>query len=159
MVDFTLEPLTDADGDFRLEVFRATIKPSIDALFGWDDATQTAMILDQLRTGTLAAIVVEGQRVGVLQVEDSADAIALGQIEILPQFQGRGIGTAVVESLIARGDREGREGKSLSLHVFHTNTSARRLYERLGFVVSGEVEHGIEMSRAPTPRTPHDHAP
>ncbi len=142
MTRFTLEPLTEADGAFRLAVYRATIKPSIDALFGWDNATQSALVLDQLRSRTHAAIVVEGQRVGVLQVEQSVDALALSQIEILPEFQGRGIGTAVVEALIARSDRE---GKPLTLHVFNSNTSARRMYERLGFVVSGEVEHGVEM--------------
>ncbi len=156
MTKFTLEPLTEADGDFRLAVYRATIKPAIDALFDWDDAAQERMVRDQLRAGTHAAIVVQGQRVGVLQVEESPDAIALSQIEILPEFQGRGIGTAVVESLIARGDRE---GKPLTLHVFSSNTSAQRLYERLGFVVTGKVEHGIEMTRALAHGAPDDQAP
>ncbi len=146
MTAFSLEPLTVADGDFRLEVFRATIKPYIDDLFGWDEATQTTMILDQLKGGTHAAIVSGGQRVGILQVEESAEAISLNQIEVLPEFQGMGIGTAVVQSLMTRCDHE---GKPLSLHVFRTNTSAQRLYERLGFVVSGQVDPGVEMTYTP----------
>lgn len=149
MTGFTLEPLTVADGDFRLEVFRATIKPYLDDLFGWDEATQTAIILDQLKGGTHSAIVTGGQGVGIVQIEASADAISLRQIEILPRFQGRGIGTAVTRSLI---DRCCREGKLLTLHVFKSNTSALRLYERLGFRVSGQGEHGIEMTYTPTPR-------
>lgn len=156
MTGFTLEPLTIADGDFRLEVFQATIKPYLDDLFGWDEATQTSIILDQLKGGTHAAIVVEGQRVGIVQVEESPEAITLSQIEILARFQGRGIGTAVVQSLMARCDRE---DKPLALHVFRTNTSAQRLYQRLGFEVSGEADHGIEMTYAPTSRPPVDYAP
>lgn len=143
MIEFKLEPLTEDDGDFRLVVYRATIKSSIDELFGWGDATQEAMVLDQLRSGSHAVIVVDGQRTGVLQVEDTAEAILLSQIEILPQFQGRGIGTSVIRSLIDRSDRE---GKPLTLHVFRTNDSARRLYERLGFVATGEDEHNIQMT-------------
>jgi ribosomal protein S18 acetylase RimI-like enzyme len=143
---FTLEPLTAADGEFRLEVYRATIKPYIDDLFDWDDATQERIILDQLGAGTHAAIVVVGQRVGVLQVEESPEILSLSQIEILPAFQGRGIGTAVVRSLMARGDRE---GKSLTLHVFRANVSARRLYERLGFVIAAEDGPVTVMTYAP----------
>lgn len=147
MIEFKLEPLTEDDGDFRLVVYRATIKSSIDELFGWGDATQEAMVLDQLRSGSHAVIVVDGQRTGVLQVEDTAEAILLSQIEILPQCQGRGIGTSVIRSLIDRSDRE---GKPLTLHVFQTNDSARRLYERLGFVATGEDEHNIQMTYTPT---------
>ncbi len=146
MTEFTLEPLTVADGDFRLRVFRATIKPSIDELFGWDDATQAAMILDQLKGGTHAAIVSGGQRAGIVQVEESPEAMSLNQIEILPEFQGLGIGTAVIQSLMARCDRD---GKPLTLHGFAPNLSARRLYERLGFVVTDEVEPGVEMTYTP----------
>lgn len=149
MTGFTLEPLTAADGDFRMEVFRATIKPYLDDLFGWDEATQTAIILDQLKGGSHSAIVTGGQRVGIVQVEASEDAISLRQIEILPRFQGRGIGTAVVRSFM---DRCGRKGKLLTLHVFKSNTSALRLYERLGFRVSGQGEHDIEMTYTPTLR-------
>lgn len=149
MAEFTLEPLTIEDGGFRLAVFRATIKPYIDDLFGWDETSQTKMIVDQLRGGTHSAIVTSGHRIGIVQIEESADAILLSQIEILPRFQGRGIGTAVTRSLI---DRCGREGKLLTLHVFNTNTSAQRLYERLGFQVSGQGEHDIEMTYTPTPR-------
>jgi len=138
--------MTIDDGDFRLDVIRVTIKPYLDELFGWGEATQTAIILDQLKGGTHSAIVTGGQRVGIVQVEESADAISLSQIEILPEFQGMGIGTAVTRSLI---DRCSREGRLLTLHVFRTNTSARRLYERLRFQVSGQGEHNIEMTCTP----------
>ncbi len=149
MTGFTLEPLTAADGDFRMEVFRATIKPYLDDLFGWDEATQTAIILDQLKGASHSAIVTGGQRVGIVQVEASEDAISLRQIEILPRFQGRGIGTAMVRSFM---DRCGRKGKLLTLHVFKSNTAALRLYGRLGFRVSGQGEHDIEMTYTLTPR-------
>lgn len=95
------------------------------------------------------AIVTGGQRVGIVQFEESAEAIFLYQIEVLPEFQGVGVGTTVVQSLI---DRCERERKPLSLQVFRTNLRARRLYERLGFVVSNQIDPSVEMTY--TPGTP-----
>ena len=63
----------------------------------------------------------------------------------MPEFRGRGIGTALVTELFAEADASGR---SVSIHV-ERNNPARRLYERLGFQDVGE--HGVYqlMERAP----------
>ncbi len=55
----------------------------------------------------------------------------------MPEFRGRGIGTALVTELFAEADASGR---SVSIHV-ESNNPARRLYERLGFQDVGE--HGV----------------
>jgi ribosomal protein S18 acetylase RimI-like enzyme len=63
-------------------------------------------------------------------VEDSGDELFLADIEIDPDRQGEGIGSAIVRSL----QEEARAaGKPLALQVLHVNTRARALYERLGF--------------------------
>jgi ribosomal protein S18 acetylase RimI-like enzyme len=63
----------------------------------------------------------------------------------MPEFRGRGIGTALVTQLFAEADASGR---SVSIHV-ESNNPARRLYVRLGF--QGVGEHGVYklMERAP----------
>jgi len=50
-------------------------------------------------------------------------------IALLPEFRGRGIGTALLSALIEEAERE---GKRVSIHVERYNP-ARRLYARLGF--------------------------
>ena len=53
------------------------------------------------------------------------------QINVLPSFQGRGIGRALVATEIARLRGEGIKG----VHVIikHSNTAALAFFERLGF--------------------------
>lgn len=145
-MDISLEPMSEADGDFRYEVYRVTIKPWLDQIHDWTDEQQRRMILGQLASGTHFAIVRGGLRAGVVQIEERPDAISLSQIEILPEHQGKGIGTAVIRSLMERADDE---GKPVVLNVFRVNTSARRLYERLGFRIVAELDHDVEMKFTP----------
>ena len=63
------------------------------------------------------------------------------QIQLLPEYQGRGIGRQVIEDL----QREARSsGVPLKLSVLKVNP-AKRLYERLGFVVVQEKATSFEM--------------
>jgi len=51
---------------------------------------------------------------------------------VLPEFQNRGVGGALLKSLI---DEAKQSGRPLRHMVFIMNTDALRFYERLGFVV------------------------
>jgi ribosomal protein S18 acetylase RimI-like enzyme len=76
-----------------------------------------------------------GEAIGRLYVEDGDGEILLVDIALMPESRGLGIGTAVLEDLLAQG-RE--KGKPVGLTVFKTNP-ARRLYERLGFTFAGDA--------------------
>jgi len=146
-VHFDLVPIDEGDFAFRWEVYVAAIKPYIDRIFGWDDARQADMIRSNLaQGGNHTAIEVDGERAGIAQIEETGDRISLHQIELLPTFQGRGIGTALVGTLTARADAA---GKPVHLSVFHINSAARRLYERLGFAVVSESSHDVQMMYTP----------
>ena len=85
------------------------------------------------------------ERVGrVLFAARSSDTgwtLHLIDIAISPSRQGHGLGTEVIEALARAARAEGAVG--LSLSVLSTNTKARRLYERLGFV---ETEAGVHTA-------------
>lgn len=74
-------------------------------------------------------IVRDGRPAGRLYVDRRPEGIRIIDIALLPEHRRAGIGTALLEELLAEGDRE---GKPVSLHVEHFNP-AMRLYERLGF--------------------------
>jgi GNAT superfamily N-acetyltransferase len=76
-----------------------------------------------------------GEPIGRLYVEDRGGALWLIDIALMPESQGRGIGTAVLRDLL---DQAREAGKPVWLAVFKTNP-ARRLYERLGFTPVGDA--------------------
>jgi ribosomal protein S18 acetylase RimI-like enzyme len=82
-------------------------------------------------------IEVDGEPAGSIRSVVEDDHVFLAGIELLPTYQNRGIGTALITAEIARARSL---GKLLRLQVLRTNHRARALYERLGLRVIGEDE-------------------
>lgn len=86
-------------------------------------------------------ILYSGEPVGLLKVVKDGSEWELMQIQLVPERQRTGWGTRIVQNLIAAARRA---GASLTLTVLRANP-ARRLYERLGFVVVQEGPHSYDM--------------
>ncbi|ODP36606.1 GNAT family N-acetyltransferase [Sphingomonas turrisvirgatae] len=70
-----------------------------------------------------------------------ADTVELRTLYILPDHQGLGLGTQLLEWAI--GSARARGGQQLSLSVFVDNHRARRLYERYGFTDVGRYDFKV----------------
>jgi predicted N-acetyltransferase YhbS len=92
-------------------------------------------------------ILIGGVAAGLLKVFDEAPDVHLSQIQLLPEFQGRGIGSQLVEEVIRKAHAR---QKAVTLHVFKSNR-ALALYRRLGFIESSEDQHSFRMIRRPPP--------
>lgn len=89
----------------------------------------------------------DGQPLGRFYLaHEGADDLVV-DITLLPAWRGRGIGQALIEGAIRQAATHGR---GVHLHVLHTNTAARRLYERLGFSVDIDTGMHLHMRRPPT---------
>lgn len=73
--------------------------------------------------------------VGRLRVVNDNKSIYLGGIQLLPDHRGKGIGTDVLYTLIKKSNTQ---QIPLTLHVWHNNPRALRLYEDLGFRIVEE---------------------
>lgn len=154
---FSLEPIGEDDFAFRYNIYEVAIKPYIDQRVVWDDTQHREKIRSNLAgSGTHFAIGVNGVRIGVAQIEEADDLISLHQIEILPAYQGAGVGTAVVQSLI---DESTKTSKDVQLSVFRANTAAQRLYDRLGFRIVSTSEHDVQMRCTPGTDPLHEEGP
>lgn len=91
----------------------------------------------------------DGLPVGRLWILQDPREILVLDISLLPSWRGRGLGTRCLQSLLSQARRDGR---ALRLHVAATNP-ARRLYERLGLVVTGQQDPYLEMAWSPAPTT------
>lgn len=152
-------PVTPADEPFLFELYASTRRDEL-AAWGWDAAQQEAFLrlqyLAQSR-GYAAEfpdadhrIICEGdQPVGRILVHRTEQAIALVDMALLPDFRGAGIGTALIGALQAEAEASGRP---LRLQVLRSNAAARRLYERLGFRITGEAGLHLAMEWRPLAR-------
>lgn len=74
-----------------------------------------------------------GQKAGFFRFVPCEGGMELDDLYILPEYRGRGIGTAVVERCCAE------TALPVMLYVFIQNTGALGLYQRLGFTITEQV--------------------
>ena len=63
------------------------------------------------------------------------DEVHINNVAIRPTYRGLGMGTALLQHVLAEARRLG--ARRATLEVRASNVGARRLYERLGFYVAG----------------------
>lgn len=126
-----LRAATEADRDFSFTVARESLRPYALPLGMWSDDHAREIEDRRFERGHPEIIEAEGVPVGCLHCVLHADHLQIVRIALLPEWQGRGIGSAILPSVILRA-------ADLSLPVrlrVMVNNPARSLYERFGFVV------------------------
>jgi ribosomal protein S18 acetylase RimI-like enzyme len=145
--EFFLRPVTPEDYEEMVGVYASTRAAELAQVTWWDDAQKLAFCRMQYHAqkseydarypdAQYDVIMLEGRTAGRFWVGRDDEQIRMLDVTILPWAQGRGVGTALVLSLI---EEARASGKLLRHMVFVLNEGARRLYERLGFVVFEEV--------------------
>jgi ribosomal protein S18 acetylase RimI-like enzyme len=130
-----LRPATVQDADFLYRLHKAAMQHYVAQTWGWDEAWQQQHFRRHFDPSTCQIIVSQGHAVGVLAVVRDASAVYLRTIEVLPAYQGRGLGTHLISALLAEAHHSGRP---LVLQVLKVNP-ARHLYARLGFTITEET--------------------
>ena len=122
----------------------------------WDDSQKAAFLRMQFDAqdawwhenyagASFDVILVDGESAGRLYVHRGPSEIRIVDIALLPEHRGSGVGTRLLEELLAEGDAG---AKSVTIHVERMNP-ALRLYERLGFSVAEDKGVYLFLSRAP----------
>lgn len=95
--------------------------------------------------GCAEILEVDGKPIGLLKLDRGEADWELIQIQLLPEFQRLGLGGQLVAEVVAQARQAGAR---VRLGVLKSNP-ARALYERHGFVIDRQTEHGFEMSLEP----------
>ncbi len=143
---YTWRPATDADYEFLYSLHVAAMKALITEIWGWDEAWQADYFKEKFDASKRKIILVNGKPVGVIMVEKRENEHFLDLIEILPEFQSQGIGSAVIRDFIRDAHEHGRPA---TLNVHKKNPLAQRLYRRLGFQVIHEEEARYKLACFP----------
>jgi ribosomal protein S18 acetylase RimI-like enzyme len=121
------------------------MRPYVERVYGWNDADQVRRFDEHFDPSKNRVVVFEGEDVGVLRTGEGAGEVWVANVQVLPEYQRRGIGAAVIGSVLA--DAHGRN-LPVTLQVLKINP-ARALYERLGFRIRGETVTHYRMRADP----------
>jgi len=148
---FALRPALPGDVGFEHLLYASTrddlrpLGPEVfDGLVGMQFRAQMMSIRLEHPSAVSKIVIVDDAAAGRLIVDESGEQIEVLDVALLPEFRGQGIGTGLLRGVLAHADRVGR---AIALHV-EKQSRAVRLYERLGFFISGDAGLYFEMCRA-----------
>lgn len=145
----------DADRDFLFSLFAAAREWEFEHT-AWKDDEKAAFLKRQFDIRTQAyqmnylgashrIITLDDTDIGQLILDRRDDYMLIVDFVITPDFQGKGIGSDILKSLI----NEAHGGKvPIRLHV-EKNNPALHLYLRHGFKVEGEQGHHHKLTWSP----------
>ena len=134
-------------GDFnRLFALRLlTMRESLERIGRFDQQRALERFQNSFRPQHTRLIIVKDQLAGCVALGPYEDGWLLKHFYIAPQFQGHGLGSLVLSSLMIQADQA---QKTITLSVLQQSDAAR-FYERHGFHKTGEDEWDIYYARMP----------
>jgi ribosomal protein S18 acetylase RimI-like enzyme len=159
---FALRPETEADVPFLRRLYISTRWEELALVADWTEAQKIAFLESQFAAqrsyylihyagAAFDILEARGVPAGRLYLDRQADTLLIVDIALLPQWCGRGIGTALLEAMFAEARLAGK-GVTISVEKFNP---AQRLYRRLGFREYAEDDvywfmHWSPQADAPT---------
>jgi GNAT superfamily N-acetyltransferase len=139
-----LRPATAKDSEFAYQVKRTTLGEYVRQVWGWDEDEQRRLHVRRFASQDLRVIVTDGDDVGILALSHEPDCVRVNQMLLLPEHQGKGIGTACMRQVLtdAAGGRQ-----PVRLQVLKVNRRAIGFYRRLGFRKSSVDETHVHMEK------------
>lgn len=143
--EISFRPARPDDYEFTAGLYLDSMRRLLTALGTWDEERVVARFRQEFAPERAQVICSDGVDIGWMQVSEAADGFRLDQIHLVDRFRGRGIGTRLIEGLLA-GARG--MGTAVALNVIRGNP-AISLYHRLGFRVVGEDKELLRMRWEP----------
>lgn len=134
---YDLRYATLKDYNFLYELNKITMLKYIEKIWGWEENIQQKFFRDKFSHEKYKIIVYDDVDIGVVAVSTNDNSIFIEIIEILPEYQSKGIGTEIISKIIA--DSKNKNYSRVWLQVFKMNP-AKKLYDRLGFLTKSETE-------------------
>lgn len=137
----SLRGAREEDLEFLFEVSTEAMRPVVELLHpeGVPDRTEEfRRYKERFNPEKIQVIQYDGKDVGRLRVVRFSASIYVGGIQILPEFQNKGIGNAIFAELLAESKRK---RIPIILEVHDVNTRARAFYKKFDFKEIGREEN------------------
>ena len=140
----SLRAATPKDSGFAFRVKKAALGQYVRETYGWDEDEQSRLHKRRIASTATRIIVLDGRDMGLVAIRENADCIRILQLFLLPEAQGKGIGSHVLAQVLREADRV---HLPVALRVLKSNPRARAFFGRHGFTVVGETETHYNMQR------------
>jgi ribosomal protein S18 acetylase RimI-like enzyme len=152
-MNLTLCPFSSEHQDFLYRLYASTRQHEFASL-GWPAAQLETFLRMQFNAqqrwyetaypqAEHQIVLLNGEPVGRILVNRAPESFLLVDIALLAEHRNLGIGAKLLQDLIEQSEKA---GIPIRLQVMKTNP-ARHLYERLGFVKTGEDDMYLQMER------------
>jgi GNAT superfamily N-acetyltransferase len=142
-MNWTLRPATTADLEQLAELRAVVMRPDLERLGRYDEHRVRQRFRDSFSAEHTQIIQIDGELAGSITVRPADDHRWLEHFYLSPEHQGRGLGTAVLATVLAAADAG---QATVRLNVLQ-GSPARKLYERHGFVTESEDPVDVFMVR------------
>ncbi|WP_091102913.1 GNAT family N-acetyltransferase [Nonomuraea pusilla] len=142
---WALRAATAADVETLAELRATVLRADLERVGRYDAHRVRQRLRDSFSPLHTSVIMTGGELAGCVTVRPAEGGRLLEHFYLAPRHQGRGLGSAVLRTLMERADEQ---RAAVRLQVLQ-GSAARRLYERHGFVVESEDPVDVFMVRPP----------
>jgi ribosomal protein S18 acetylase RimI-like enzyme len=133
--------VSENDLPIFIETHHRSYRETIEKMFGWNDAYQKQAAIKEFQEREPKRIIIDSQFIGFLGCQDLEEYLWFGPFYILPEYQGKGFGSAVLQSFIDSSL------KDIKLRTLTANDGAKSLYEKFGFELIEQTDIHFVMER------------
>ena len=143
-MEYTYRDCLMTDFDFLFELKKQNFKKYVDKYWSWNDQDQKNRLKIDLEEHLQHKhiILLNNNVIGVyaVHITENGDCF-INEISLLEEYQGKGIGTKILKEQL----KENKKQKIRTILQVFKDNPAKKLYERLGFIVYGETETHYQM--------------
>lgn len=135
---------TAQDSEFAYQAKKTTLAEYVRQVWGWDEEEQRRLHQRRFASQDFQVIIVSGADVGILALSREPDCLKVNQLLVLPEHQGRGIGTAGMKHAL---EDAAASRLPVRLQVLKVNRRAVEFYRRLGFSDAGLDDTHVQLEK------------
>ena len=140
-----IKPISTEDYQFDFDIKKLILMEYIKKTWGkWNEEQQIEFYKKNFKLENNYVILYDSIKIGWLEIIEMDTFIEINQIFILPEYQGKGIGSKIIMDIIEKGITGKKEVK---LQVLKCNNKALKLYKKLGFTEYNETKTHYQLKK------------